>query len=372
MATDAEFRTPILLPGNPTSALHAATKQYVDNAAGSSMPAGSVTAFAGSSAPTGWLLCAGQAVSRTTYAALFAAIGTTYGSGDGSTTFNLPDLRGRTVAGLDNMGGTDANRLSWQNVLGTVGVSSTTVDSGEQQHTLSAAESGVPAHSHGVTDPGHNHNMPEKNAGTNIVSPYMTYAWADTVKNSWYSTYSSTTGITIQNNTAAAASAAHNNMQPTMLLNYIISVGIGSGVSKPVGCVVYSGASLSLPTTWTTITWTNTSFNDAGVTGGPSVYRLTPGTWDIQYDIASDLGAAGGAYFELLWRDIGGSWNVWYEGKSSIHNVTGYAGCGVIRNKAMLRRTWTADFEIAVQGYAYNTTRTVSERELIMWKLAGP
>lgn len=111
----------IVLPGDPTSAMHAATKQYVDNAAGSSMPAGSVTAFAGSSAPSGWLLCAGQAVSRTTYAALFTVIGTTYGSGDGSTTFNLPDLRGRVVAGLDNMGGSDAGRLSWANTLGTTG-----------------------------------------------------------------------------------------------------------------------------------------------------------------------------------------------------------------------------------------------------------
>lgn len=335
MASTQEFKTALVLPGDPTSALHAATKQYVDNAAGSSMPAGSVTAFAGSSAPTGWLLCAGQAVSRTTYAALFAAIGTTYGSGDGSTTFNLPDLRGRVAAGLDNMNGTDAGRLNWANTLGTAG--------GAQTHTLTTTE--MPSHSHTTASPV---NLAGSGAfqGTTQVAQGTT------------------------NNTGGGG--AHNNMQPTMLLNYIISVGIGSGVSKPVGCVVYSGASLSLPTTWTTITWTNTSFNDAGVTGGPSVYRLTPGTWDIQYDIASDLGAAGGAYFELLWRDIGGSWNVWYEGKSSIHNVTGYAGCGVIRNKAMLRRTWTADFEIAVQGYAYNTTRTVSERELIMWKLAGP
>lgn len=68
--------------------------------------------YAGSSAPTGWLLCYGQAISRTTYAALFAVIGTTYGTGDGSTTFNVPDLRGRVVAGKDDMGGTSANRLT--------------------------------------------------------------------------------------------------------------------------------------------------------------------------------------------------------------------------------------------------------------------
>jgi microcystin-dependent protein len=75
-------------------------------------PLGEVTAFAGSSAPSGWLLCYGQAISRTTYADLFAVIGTTFGTGDGSTTFNMPDLRGRVVAGKDDMGGSSANRLT--------------------------------------------------------------------------------------------------------------------------------------------------------------------------------------------------------------------------------------------------------------------
>lgn len=68
--------------------------------------------YAGATAPAGWLLCYGQAVSRTTYAALFAAIGTLYGSGDGSTTFNVPDPRGRAIVGKDDMGGTAAGVLS--------------------------------------------------------------------------------------------------------------------------------------------------------------------------------------------------------------------------------------------------------------------
>jgi microcystin-dependent protein len=75
------------------------------------LPPGIVLPYAGSAAPNGWLLCYGQAVSRITYATLFAAVGTTYGVGDGSTTFNLPDARGRVIAGRDNMGGTDASRL---------------------------------------------------------------------------------------------------------------------------------------------------------------------------------------------------------------------------------------------------------------------
>src|SRR5262249_51641111 len=76
------------------------------------VPPGVVLPFAGATAPMGFLLCGGQAVSRATYAELFAAIGTTHGAGDGSTTFNLPDLRGRLAAGKDDMGGSAANRLT--------------------------------------------------------------------------------------------------------------------------------------------------------------------------------------------------------------------------------------------------------------------
>jgi microcystin-dependent protein len=79
---------------------------------GGAVPTGVVVATAGSTADPGYLLCYGEAVSRTTYAALFARLGTTYGSGDGSTTFNLPDYRGRVLGGIDNMGGTAAGRLT--------------------------------------------------------------------------------------------------------------------------------------------------------------------------------------------------------------------------------------------------------------------
>lgn len=71
---------------------------------------GCVAAFAMNSPPTGWLKCNGAAVSRTTYAALFAAIGTTFGSGNGSTTFNLPDLRGEFVRGWADNRAVDTGR----------------------------------------------------------------------------------------------------------------------------------------------------------------------------------------------------------------------------------------------------------------------
>ena len=81
----------------------------VDDLAGM-IPSGAVMYFAGQTAPTGWLKANGAAVSRTAYAALFAAIGTTYGTGDGRTTFNLPDLRGEFIRGWDDGRGIDSRR----------------------------------------------------------------------------------------------------------------------------------------------------------------------------------------------------------------------------------------------------------------------
>ena len=87
----------------------------VANIAVQPQPVGVVEAFAGSNAPNGWLICDGSQVSRALYPELFSVIGTTYGSGDGFTTFTLPDLRGRTIAGKDgvnNMNNGPTNRLT--------------------------------------------------------------------------------------------------------------------------------------------------------------------------------------------------------------------------------------------------------------------
>jgi microcystin-dependent protein len=87
---------------------------------------GTVLDFAGAVAPAGWLLCDGSSVSRTTYANLFSVIGTTHGSGDGSTTFSLPDGRGRVIAGKGDMGGTAAGRLN-VNLNGTTTAASAVI-----------------------------------------------------------------------------------------------------------------------------------------------------------------------------------------------------------------------------------------------------
>ena len=74
------------------------------------LPAGFVAYFTYTTAPTGWLKCNGAAISRTTYASLFSVIGTTFGSGDGSTTFNVPELRGEFIRGYDDGRGVDSGR----------------------------------------------------------------------------------------------------------------------------------------------------------------------------------------------------------------------------------------------------------------------
>lgn len=101
------FSSSPVLPGNATTALQAVPKQQLDLV----IPAGAVLSFAMNYAPSGWLKANGVAVSRTTYAALFAAIGTTYGAGNGSTTFNIPDLRGEFIRGFDDGKGIDSGRV---------------------------------------------------------------------------------------------------------------------------------------------------------------------------------------------------------------------------------------------------------------------
>lgn len=98
-------------------------------------PAGAMWMWLTDTPPSGWLLCYGQAISRADYARLFALIGTTFGIGDGSTTFNLPDLRGRIPIGQDDMGGTPANRVTnaQADIIGG-----------------SAGDEDIPAHKHDV------------------------------------------------------------------------------------------------------------------------------------------------------------------------------------------------------------------------------
>jgi len=189
------------------------------------VPAGIVSAFAGVTAPSGWLMCYGQAVSRTEYSALFTALSTTYGSGDGSTTFNIPDMRGRAIAGVDNMGGTAASRLtstvlSASNTLGATG--------GTQTHTMSSAE--MPSHthtqdSHNHTQNAHAHDFVGKYGGSTTISSSLSapgYANDYGVGGGYVSSATATNQATTATNQSTGGGTAHLNTQPTIVLNYII------------------------------------------------------------------------------------------------------------------------------------------------------
>jgi len=148
------------------------------------LPVGAILPYGLDVEPAGWLLCYGQAVSRSTYARLFDVVGTAFGSGDGSTTFNLPDCRGRVFLGKDNLGGSSANRVT-ASEADNIGQGS-----GAETHTLSVGEGG--AHSH-----------PENVAATtgNVGS-----AGADGIT----SGHDGDAGQT----TATGGGGSHNNMQP--------------------------------------------------------------------------------------------------------------------------------------------------------------
>lgn len=125
----------------------------ISSGGGPIMPTGSILEYGGTTAPVGWLLCDGSAVSRTTYATLFAVIGTAYGVGDGSTTFNVPDRRGRVSIGANGTylrGSTGGATTSTTSFDGAHDHGGTTND-----HTLTIAQ--MPSHTHGITDPGHSH-----------------------------------------------------------------------------------------------------------------------------------------------------------------------------------------------------------------------
>lgn len=148
-----------------------------------------------SAIPSGWLLCNGAAISRATYADLFGVVGTAFGAGDGSTTFNLPDLRGRFPLGRDNMGGSDANTVTDPNAetLGGAG--------GAETHTL--VESEMPPHSH-------------------IVRGYQTGSGTARVK-------ADSLGNTLYLNQLTDATGggnAHNNMPPWLAINILIYTGV--------------------------------------------------------------------------------------------------------------------------------------------------
>ena len=176
--------------------------------AGGDIPIGGIIPFAGATAPSGFLLCNGQAVSRAIYNALFSQIGTAFGIGDGVTTFNIPDMRSRVPMGLDNYNGLPTGRVTSSNA----GISPNALGSaGGSQY--------LPSHTHAIYDPGHNHL-------TNAVQGPVTVAGGIAGGGGWYWAPAVNTPITTGITLNSSGIGTSGNVQPSVVLGYIIFVGV--------------------------------------------------------------------------------------------------------------------------------------------------
>lgn len=167
-------------------------------ASGDTLPIGSIIPYLKTTAPENWLICDGSAISRTDYLELFNIIGTTFGEGDGSTTFNLPNLKGRTIVGLD------ADDADFNTIGKTIG---------EKTHTLTVAEM-----------PEHNHKMP--------IDSYVNSDSQVDVESGGHVSYKAQG----QNygTTSAGSSQPHNNIQPSFVTTYIIKAKQSAGIVATV------------------------------------------------------------------------------------------------------------------------------------------
>lgn len=200
---------------------------------GETLKIGTILPFSGSTLPTGYLFCDGSAVSRTTYAGLFAVIGTAFGAGDGSTTFNLPNLNGKVPVGLDS-NDTDFD------TLGETG--------GEKTHTLTINE--MPSHTH-TPSVVINANAQGYTAGSN---------WSEGV----YTRSIAGDSLALNN---TGGSQPHNNVQPYLVVNYIIK----ATQTTPVQAQIVDGYSTS-----------TTDGYSANYVNGLNTYSTTEtkvGTW---------------------------------------------------------------------------------------------
>ena len=160
------------------------------------VPAGSVTCFAHSSVPSGWLECNGANVSRSTYATLFAAIGTTWGTGDGSSTFTLPNCAGEFIRGWDNGRG---------------------VDSGRTFASAQSDQNKSHTHTASVTDPGHAHNLLYGSGAFGGTSGATTVRDSGTITDR---IGSNTTGISVSNTSQGGTEVRVRNIAMMYIIKY--------------------------------------------------------------------------------------------------------------------------------------------------------
>lgn len=194
----------------------------------SNNPAGAIMQYAGTNAPEGWLMCDGSAISRTTYSALFAAIGTTYGAGDGSTTFNLPNLANRVAVGvsdthgLGTTGGNETHTMT-ADEMPSHNHSASTASAGAHDHAMNAGSRYL-TYNYSTTGQGVTERAVAKASSGNYIAPVVNSSktdWAgwDTVQRDGGHTHT----VTVDN---SGGGEAISLMQPYVALNYIISTGI--------------------------------------------------------------------------------------------------------------------------------------------------
>jgi microcystin-dependent protein len=250
-------------------------------------PVGSITPYGGSAAPdTNWALCDGSPLSRIGYPELYAAIGTTYGVGDGSTTFNLPDLRGRTVLGAGTATGAAGATAHTRGQTG-----------GEETHTLTTAEAAQKAVTSNATDRDLNHQHPQTGYGVSGISGY---SQDGTYGNSGYgivNIYGQQTGWMDRSidhlHTISGSNAVngHNTLPPYLGVNYIIRVRpaqvqkyVVAADMSPIGAVTaYGGPTTALPAGWLACDGTSYLRTDypelfAALGGASSPWGLPSGT----------------------------------------------------------------------------------------------
>lgn len=197
-------------------------------------PTGSVIPFAGNFAPGGFLLCDGSEVSRSTYSRLFAVIGTTYGSGNNSTTFNLPNLAGKVVVGYD-LGQSEFNALGESGGAKTHTLTTTELPTHTHSHTMSS--DGGHSHTGSISEQG-NHRHTQQDFVLNFdgfgLGTYRAFRTrVDITQSSVFTEFAGTHNhdLTISEGGthshsvtigSTGDSTAHNNLQPYITLNYII------------------------------------------------------------------------------------------------------------------------------------------------------
>ena len=204
------------------------------------MVCGSIYAYAGNTIPSGFLLCDGSNVSRSVYSDLFDVIGISFGSGDGSTTFGLPDISGRVAIGTSQQRQLGSTGGSESVILDANSLAAHTHEVPQHSHQ-SAVTVSTPSLSHTVTQPAFNYNRPNQTASTIYTTTSGSNAYAGTTS----STATRSANAVIDDHPATACTKTgsisdcgsmttssvgsgngHNNMQPYLVLKYIIYAGV--------------------------------------------------------------------------------------------------------------------------------------------------